>query len=47
VDVAAAGAEHLAAGADLDLALLASAGGPLTDVAAEAHASREVRLFAS
>jgi urease accessory protein len=31
----------------VELAGLPAAGGPLTDVAAEAHASREVRLFAS
>jgi urease accessory protein UreF len=31
----------------VELACLSAAGGPLTDVAAEAHASREVRLFAS
>jgi urease accessory protein len=43
VDVIAAEA----AAGDLDLALLPAAGGPLTDVAAQAHASREVRLFAS
>jgi urease accessory protein len=33
--------------AGVELAQLPALGGPLTDVAAEAHASREVRLFAS
>jgi len=31
----------------LDVARLPAFGGPMTDVAAEVHASREVRLFAS
>lgn len=43
-DVAAAAVAEVAG---TDLAGLPALGGPLTDVAAEVHASREVRLFAS
>jgi urease accessory protein len=44
IDAVAAGA---AARGGVEPACLPAAGGPLTDIAAEAHASREVRLFAS
>ena len=45
--VEAVAAEALSQGAGIDVAQLPALGGPMTDVAAEVHASREVRLFAS